>query len=91
MFNLIGRKARLEKLVRASTQSPCFEAGRVILPREAPYLPDYETELLGFPSAKYDDQVDSTVQFFESAEEKHSNTSPMVGPIIIKGPPRWPF
>jgi predicted phage terminase large subunit-like protein len=34
-FNLIGRKPRLEKQVRASAQSACFESGRAILPHEA--------------------------------------------------------
>lgn len=88
-FNLIGRKPQLEKIVRASTQSACFEAGRVVLPRDAPYLPDYEIELLGFPSAKHDDQVDGTIQFLEWAEDKRANRTPMVMSIIVKGPPRW--
>jgi predicted phage terminase large subunit-like protein len=68
-LNVIGRKPRLEKQVRAATQSACFEAGRVVLPKSAPWIADYETELLGFPSAKFDDQVDSTTQFLEWAQE----------------------
>jgi hypothetical protein len=40
-FNLIGRKPRLEKQVRASTQTACFESGRVLLPHEAPWVADY--------------------------------------------------
>jgi predicted phage terminase large subunit-like protein len=88
-FNLIARKPRLEKLVRASAQAACFEAGRVLLPREAAWLVDYETELLGFPSAKYDDQVDSTVQFLEWAEERNAYATPMVMPIVITGPRPW--
>jgi phage terminase large subunit-like protein len=54
----------------------------VLLPSEALWLPDYETELLGFPSAKYDDQVDSTIQFLEWAEEKNAHRTPIVPPII---------
>jgi phage terminase large subunit-like protein len=34
----------------------------VFLPRTAPWLADYVTELTGFPGTKYDDQVDSTTQ-----------------------------
>jgi phage terminase large subunit-like protein len=63
----------------------------VLLPSEALWLPDYETELLGFPSAKYDDQVDSTIQFLEWAEEKNAHRTPIVPPIIIEGPRHWPF
>jgi hypothetical protein len=69
--------------VRASSQATCFEAGRVLLPCEAPWLVDYETELLGFPSAKYDDQVGSSVQFLEWAEERNLFTSPLVMPIVV--------
>jgi predicted phage terminase large subunit-like protein len=89
-FNLIGRKPRLEKQVRAATQSACFEAGRVALPRDAPWLIEYESELLGFPLSKYDDQVDSTVQFLEWAEEKAASRTPMVAPIIVRlARPDW--
>jgi phage terminase large subunit-like protein len=44
----------------------------VFLPTAAPWLGEYEAEVLGFPSAKYDDQVDSTVQFLEWAEERNA-------------------
>ncbi len=51
-----------DKLTRMSTQSPVFEAGRVFLPEQAAWLPDYESELHRFPLAEHDDQVDSTSQ-----------------------------
>ena len=38
------------------------EEGRVHLPREASWLPAYESELLAFPTGRHDDQVDSTSQ-----------------------------
>ena len=59
-----------DKLTRAMQTTPVFEAGRVLLPEEAPWLADYQRELLGFPSSRYDDQVDSTTQFILWAEEK---------------------
>jgi len=34
----------------------------VFLPKDAPWLLEYVTELTSFPKAKYDDQVDSTSQ-----------------------------
>ena len=51
-----------DKIMRANAQTPKFESGRVLLPRTAPWLEEYERELLAFPGTKYDDQVDSTAQ-----------------------------
>ena len=42
---------------------PMFEAGEVLLPETAVWLPDYESEILAFPMGKFDDQVDSTSQY----------------------------
>jgi hypothetical protein len=36
--------------------------GQVLLPADAPWLATYLQELLGFPTARHDDQVDSTSQ-----------------------------
>ena len=52
-----------DKLTRLSAQSAKLEAGLVYLPEVATWLPDYERELLTFPFAEHDDQVDSTSQF----------------------------
>ena len=52
-----------DKLTRANEVSATVEAGLVYLPETAPWLMDYESELLGFPLAPNDDQVDSTTQF----------------------------
>jgi predicted phage terminase large subunit-like protein len=51
-----------DKVMRMATQTPAIEAGRVYLPHDAPWLPDYEHELAMFPKGRYDDQVDSTAQ-----------------------------
>jgi predicted phage terminase large subunit-like protein len=88
-FNLISRKPRLEKHVRASAQTACFESGRAILPHEAPWLAEYERELLGFPSAKYDDQVDSTTMFLDYAQQRTAYEVPIVGPIVGSWKPAW--
>jgi predicted phage terminase large subunit-like protein len=49
---------------------PVFEAGDVLLPESALWLPDYEAELIGFPFGKFDDQVDSTSQYLDWARIK---------------------
>ena len=49
---------------------PMFEAGEVLFPRTAGWLPAYEQELLGFPTGSYDDQVDSTSQYLAWARSR---------------------
>ena len=51
-----------DKLARLLRHLPMIEAGRLKLPRTAPWLADYEAELLNFPVGRYDDQVDATTQ-----------------------------
>jgi predicted phage terminase large subunit-like protein len=84
--NVIGIKPRLEKFERAAQQSAVFEAGRVYLPEDAPWLAGFEAELLGFPNARHDDQVDSTVQFLQWAAERARYSIPIVGAIVISRP-----
>jgi predicted phage terminase large subunit-like protein len=60
--------------------TPMFEAGEVMLPSTGGWLPDYERELLGFPSAVYDDQVDSTSQYLAWARlRRRGGTAKVVG------------
>ncbi len=56
-----------DKLVRFTTTTPLIEAGRVWLPENAAWLPDYESELTHFPNGAYDDQVDMTSQYLRWA------------------------
>jgi predicted phage terminase large subunit-like protein len=51
-----------DKVMRLHACSDRFENGRVLLPRNAPWLDEYILELIGFPGTKHDDQVDSTTQ-----------------------------
>ena len=51
------------KEVRWQAVTPLLEAGRVKLPQQADWLPDYEAELLHFPQGAHDDAVDSTSQY----------------------------
>jgi len=59
---------------------PMFEAGEVLLPRVAGWLPDYVRELLTFPDATHDDQVDSTSQYLSWARRgRTGGTKKMTG------------
>ncbi len=50
-----------DKIMRLRSQTAKIEGGFVLFPKEAPWLDTYLNELVTFPNAKNDDQVDSTV------------------------------
>ena len=50
--------------------TPMIEAGEVWLPKAAPWLADYEEELLAFPTGTADDQVDATSQYLTWARRR---------------------
>ena len=52
-----------DKITRMAAQSAKIEAGYVYLPENAPWLQDFQTEILQFPHGRHDDQVDSLSQF----------------------------
>lgn len=62
---VIAIQPKGDKIFRASGVSAMVEAGKVALPQQAPWLTDYEMELLTFPNGAHDDAVDSTSQFLE--------------------------
>ena len=51
-----------------SYQSAHMEAGRVILPEDAPWLEEFRAEVLAFPRGRFDDRVDGLPQFLGWAE-----------------------
>jgi predicted phage terminase large subunit-like protein len=59
---VIPRKPEGDKIIRMAACTALMEARQFVLPTEAPWLMDYERELLGFPFAKHDDQADATSQ-----------------------------
>ena len=85
-LSIIPIKPRLDKMTRAAQQSTAIEAGRVLLPEQAPWLAELERELLGFPTARHDDQVDSMMQFLGWVAEQARYEVPIVAPIIVSIP-----
>ena len=69
---LIAINPEKDKITRASAESATVEAGKVALPTQAPWLTDFEMELMTFPNAPHDDQVDSTTQFLAWAKKRAS-------------------
>lgn len=71
---------KFDKRARLEAQAAKFEAGQVLLPREAPWLAEYLNELLAFPNGKHDDQVDSTSQALNWLSAKLAAGVPPVRP-----------
>lgn len=65
-----GIKSEGDKSMRMLAQTAAIENGHVLFPKDAPWLGDYLHELLAFPMAKYDDQVDSTSQALKWISDK---------------------
>jgi len=61
-----------------------FEAGKVLLPIDQPWSADFEAELLGFPGAKHDDQVDALVLALDrfALFQAQADEVRLVGPIV---------
>ncbi len=51
-------RAETDKITRSLTAQVRVEAGQVYFPEHASWLGDFESELLSFPKATHDDQVD---------------------------------
>lgn len=69
----IDRRSKYDKVTRFSNVLPMFEAGQVLFPDVAPWDAELRRELLGFPNAKHDDQVDSVSQYLEWILEKRGS------------------
>ena len=76
----IGPKPEVDKVTRMAAQAAKIEAGQVYLPKEAPWLDIFLSELLGFPNTKHDDQVDSVSQFLTWASRSAGSRSYAVAP-----------
>jgi predicted phage terminase large subunit-like protein len=83
-LDIVGRCPKGDKETRMSRHQGRFEAGRVLLPVEAPWLADFESELLSFPNGRYDDQVDALMLFLDwFSENEQYLIPPTVCPIVI--------
>jgi predicted phage terminase large subunit-like protein len=92
-LDVVGRKPDTDKVTRMSRQQGRFEAGRILLPKEAPWLADFESELLAFPGGRYDDQVDALLLFLEWFAQNERYLQPMTfcPPIIVRREHPWPW
>lgn len=63
----IREKPEGDKIMRMYAQTSRIEAGSVFLPKSAPWLDEFRHELLAFPHAPHDDQVDAFSQALKRA------------------------
>lgn len=83
----IGVRPDGGKLERMAAQTAKIEAGHVHLFENAPWLPEFLSELLAFPNGRHDDQVDSVSQFlFWWQRENFQFNVPIVAPILFSRP-----
>ena len=68
----IPYKPEGSKADRMAVQSSIIEAGRVFIPRHAPWLEDFKTEVIQFPHGRYDDQMDALSQALDNLNRKIS-------------------
>ena len=88
-LNVKDLKPVSDKSTRMRAETPALAAGRVHLPRHAPWLAEYQREMVNFPKSTYNDQVDSTSQFLFWARgfgPKHPRSQPASSWIDFFGP-----
>ncbi len=82
----IARRPEGDKISRLMGVSAMVQAGRVFLPQKAHWLGDFTSELLGFPAASYDDQVDAFAQLLIWIQDKDKYRAPLnAGPELVTG------
>jgi len=77
-LHIMGMTPKGDKSTRMLQVTPILETGKVILPKDAPWLADFQSELVHFPNGKFDDQVDSLSQFLEWFRHKQ------LGPNVLQ-------
>ena len=82
---VIAVEPKLDKETRVAQVSPLIEAGRVFLPEKAPWLAEFEREILAFPHGKHDDQVDSMTHFLRWAHNREHGKAELKVTLIGGG------
>jgi predicted phage terminase large subunit-like protein len=76
-LNIAAIVPKDDKKTRMMAATSPIEGGRVFVPTEAPWLADFQREIVAFPNGKHDDQVDSLSQFLNWAKEREGQGSTM--------------
>jgi len=80
----IPRRPETDKLSRAHGAAAIIEAGHLYLPKDAAWLAEFESEILGFPSSRFADQVDALSQLLGWVQQQYLyKPLPNAGPILM--------
>ena len=90
-LNVVGRHPRADKETRMARHQGRFEAGRVLLPKEAPWLAELESELLAFPNGRYDDQVDALFLYCSSSTGTRKTNPTSTQSSLLRSSSREPI
>jgi len=93
-LDVVGRRPNADKETRLSRQQGRFESGRIRLPMEADWLAEFESELLGFPHTRYDDQVDALLLGLEwyADNQLYLQPVPIIAPVLLSRQDNpWPW
>ncbi|TAF14245.1 MAG: terminase [Alphaproteobacteria bacterium] len=77
-LTLIPIQPKGDKLTRVARITPMLEAAHVLFPRHASWMPALRDELLRFPHASHDDQVDALAQGVHWWRERHAAMQPSI-------------
>ena len=73
-LSVIPIKPQGDKVMRMIPHTAKLEACHVFLPKGAPWLDEFRTELSAFPVGSHDDQVDALSQLMTWNEERYKHT-----------------
>lgn len=71
---LVGVLATQDKYVRALPAAAAWNAGKLRVPRDAPWLEEFLRELQAFDKGRYDDQVDALAAAFDCLDTPSQKT-----------------
>lgn len=80
-------KADTDKVTRALPAAVAYENGQVFHPVRSPWVDDLEDELLSFPNAVHDDQVDAVAYAVRQLPFVGVTSGPEVKPVAQQSPP----
>ena len=72
----IARRPEGDKIARVMNAAAMIQSGRLFLPERAHWLGDFTGEVLGFPAARHDDQVDALAQLLIWVQENDTFRPP---------------
>lgn len=61
-----------DKETRMVIETPAIECGNVFVPKEAPWLAEFQREIVTFPKGGHDDQIDSLSQYLYWVRERET-------------------